>query len=228
MARHKFGGMLSDWALTREASTGVMSSPDTATLTFWTLVDGGEQHTDLLNELGEPADHIALGSAGVFEVGVVPEFYGPDNVWAMWMSINGGPRQLLITSEVATEVGPLADTLNSAYTAHVASRNPHGVTTPDLVDVSDTTPLNGQIQVWDTTLGLYVPTTVTGVSPSEYIHTAGNSSVTIAEANNGWDASATGSESTNNKVNRSNAEARANTADATAAAADAPNDSDIN
>jgi len=186
VARHLFGGGIADW--TFQAVDGVDGEDNIAqvvggaTITAWNAESGGTQHTDLLDESGSPVDHVTTsdGTDGR-AAGTIPPFSGPDDVWAMWLSADGGPRLLTFTSDAATIVGPLVDALNLALTAHTGAPNPHGTATLDLTDYSATLPLSGQVPVYDGEQ--YVPTTVEGVDPEQFVNTAGGSTITIPEGN---------------------------------------------
>lgn len=182
MARKNFGGGLADWALSRDADTGAVSAEGGATVTFWNAESGGAQHIDLLDENGGAADHI-LTSDGLDgrAVSTIPPFRGPDGVWAMWASADGGPRQLMFSVDIGPVLGPLVDALNSTLTAHLGSPNPHGTNTVDLADWSTTAPVAGQVPRYEA--GLWVPTTVLGLDPAGFVSAVGGSTILIPEGN---------------------------------------------
>lgn len=182
MARHPFGGTLADWALSRDSETGVVSAVGGVTITAWNAESGGTQYADMLDENDSPVDHVVTsdGTDGR-AVSTIPPFSGPDGVWAMWLSADGGPRLLSFTSDAATVTGPLVDALNLALTAHTGSPNPHGTASIDLTDYDSTLPLPGQVPMYDGEQ--YVPTTVEGADPDQFVSTGGGSTILIPEGN---------------------------------------------
>lgn len=186
MTRHLFGGTIADWTV--QPVDGVDGEDDIAqfvggaTITAWNAESGGTQYTDLLDESDTAVDHVTTsdGTDGR-SVGTIPPFQGPDDIWAMWLSADGGPRLLSFTSDAASITGPLVDALNLALTAHTAAPNPHGTASLDLTDYSASIPLAGQVPVYDGER--YVPTTVEGVDVDQFVQTAGGSTILIPEGN---------------------------------------------
>ena len=106
MARHVFGGGTADW--TFNVVDGVVTVVGGAVITFWNLESGGTQYTDLLDENGNTASLI-VSSDGDDErtVGQIPQFQGPDDVWSMWASANGGPRKLMQATDIGESLQEL-------------------------------------------------------------------------------------------------------------------------
>lgn len=184
MTRHLFGDSLPDWTFgTVDAVDGnddMVQIASGATVTFWNARSGGTQYTDLEDTTAAAIDHVTSsdGSDGR-AAGTIPSFYGPDDVWVMWAAANGGPRVLIVTSDVGTLLGPLVDSINLALTAHRSALNPHGTRTVDLTDFSATAATDGQVPRWED--DAWVPTTVEGLDPEGFVSTTGGSQIVVAE-----------------------------------------------
>lgn len=169
MARHPFGGDISAYVVS--VGTGNISVFfSAATLTFWDAQAGGSQYTNLAtNSAGTTiVDHITTtdGTSGT-AVGAIPQFWGPDSVWTMWASANGGPRSLVVTTDVASYVVSNATsitTVGNQLNSHIAAANPHQTRVRDLLDVSAAGPADGQMLQFNAGSGLWVATTVAGLS----------------------------------------------------------------
>ena len=106
MARHPFCGGASDWAMTE--ADGLIPTPTAgATVTAWDSITGGAQIVDLsINSDGSsPIDHVSSsdGTDGLM-LGQVPMFYGPDNVWEVWIQADDGPRVRVPTVDVGASI----------------------------------------------------------------------------------------------------------------------------
>lgn len=184
MARHLFGASMPDWTLTTvdgvDGEDDIVQVAAGATVTFWNAETGGTQYTDLLDDTGAAIDHVLTsdGSDGR-SPGTIPPFEGPDDVWDMWASADGGPRLRIVSTGVGAELGPRVDTIDSALSSHTGALNPHGTSTVDLADVSTTAPTEGQLLRWDG--DAYVPATVEGLDPDGFVGTSGGSTITVAE-----------------------------------------------
>lgn len=121
MARHTFGGDLASWTFTTD-ETGAVLMGGGIGLTFWSDANGGTQYTDLLFN-GTPADTIVSGDGSAYPTGVIPVFEGPDDVWAVWASAGGGPRQLMLATDIPDTVKSNADTLALLVTQSQALPN---------------------------------------------------------------------------------------------------------
>lgn len=108
MARHSFGGDLASWTVTAGTGTnaGTVTFATGATVTFWSAEIGGTQYTNLLAGDGTTAiDHVVTGDGTTAAAGSIPAFYGPDDVWTMWASANGGSREMILATDLADYVG---------------------------------------------------------------------------------------------------------------------------
>jgi hypothetical protein len=158
MARHPFGGSISDYAVT-DVGAGAVGFVAGATVLFYTAVSGGTQITDLSTD-----------SAGVTPVtgtttdasGAVIEVYGPDGTRGMWASANGGTRVYMAARDVPDSVTAAESglsTLSGTLSAHTAAVNPHGTAFPDLVDTDASARADGFVIAYDGTAGKnkYIP-----------------------------------------------------------------------
>jgi hypothetical protein len=186
VARHLFGDSLADWAFTEvdgvDGVDDLVQVAAGATITLWNARTGGTQITDLEDTTGSPIDHV-LTSDGTDgrAPGSIPAFYADDDRWMAWAAADGGPRTLMVTSDVGSVLGPLVDTINLTLTAHQGAANPHGTDSRDLVDFSPTLATAGQVPVFDGSV--YVPATVEGLDPGLFVATDGGSTITIPEGN---------------------------------------------
>lgn len=170
MARHSFAADPSSWVFTIDGTTGAAEPLAGAVITFWNQQTGGTQYTDLAAAADGSGSTTTItsgdGSGGTV-VGSIPQFYGPNNVWGMWGSANGGPRQLFLASDLATYVQANTDTVatvQAGLSAHLAATNPHAVRLGDLTDANVGSATNGQLLSWDTATSKWVPVTIGGVS----------------------------------------------------------------
>lgn len=110
MARHTFGGSLTDWtiALGDVATAGSGATGPAAlvqrgaTISFWSTQSGGTQYTDLLDSTGVAISTITSDAT----TGEIPAFSGPDGVPAMWADAGAGRQRIL-----ATDIGDVAESL---------------------------------------------------------------------------------------------------------------------
>lgn len=123
MARYLFGAQLGHFAYTEVDDIDQNDAAATvdnvsqyiggAVITCWNAETGGTQYTDLTEDRpGATAITTLLSSTGVDgrAVGAIPPFYGPDLVTTMWVSADGGPRQLMVTGDAAdilTDIGTI-------------------------------------------------------------------------------------------------------------------------
>lgn len=115
MARHPFGGGLSDWAIVPDTS-GLAVLTGGATITLWSLPTGGTQLTDLTDSASAAITAVTSsdGTDGLV-TGQIPQFYGPDGVWVMWAAINDpgdgtAPRQQMCSTDLGAAVAAQAAT----------------------------------------------------------------------------------------------------------------------
>jgi len=110
-----------------------------AIITAWSQFLGGTQYTDLSHdqEGTQIVDHIVAsdGTDGLM-LGQIPQFYGPDGVWELWLSANNGPRvrcQALDTADLVSSaldtIDGVAATLDQAEADHDSIGQPSGLAT---------------------------------------------------------------------------------------------------
>lgn len=115
--RHQFGGDLAAWstdvgdeATSQSGQAGRLALfIPAATVTFYSQLSGGDQYTDLLDNLSTPITSITTDSNGEF-----PVFQGPDDVWVMWADGSGdgsGQRRLIAAIDLADTVAANRDSL---------------------------------------------------------------------------------------------------------------------
>lgn len=134
--RYSFGGGVADWVFAPVVvgdADNIAQLRAGATVTFWSAESGGVQYTDLLDGAGQPTSSVTTsdGTDGR-SVGQIPVFQGPEDVAAMWAEANGGPRALVIASNLASRLVDLAGDLAE----HENTTNPHSTTLTSLADVS--------------------------------------------------------------------------------------------
>jgi hypothetical protein len=54
------------------------------------------------------------------QLGQIPPFYGPDGVWEMWLSANGGPRVLAMATDLGTSIAQNVSDIQSVNSDLVA------------------------------------------------------------------------------------------------------------
>lgn len=114
--RFSFGGDIAAYVIAAVTSGG---TPNLAQLvadtsvTFWTAETGGTQHTDLLDDQGNPISSVisAAGASGGRALGQLPPFRGPDNVKRMWAQAGTGPRVLIVTNDIEAMIPDLGTIL---------------------------------------------------------------------------------------------------------------------
>ncbi len=187
MTRHLFGDTVADWAFNNvdsvDGNDDIAQVAAGATITLWNSRTGGTQIVDLQDETGGVIDHVITsdGTDGRAP-GTIPAFYADDDRWVAWASADGGPRVLMVSSDIGSVLGQLINTINLTLTEHTAAANPHGTASANLTDWSaDAVPTAGQVPMYDG--GEWVPTTVDGVDPGDFVSTAGGSTITIPEGN---------------------------------------------
>lgn len=171
MTRFWYGGKLPDWTFTSvDGVSGVdnlLQSTGGVPVTFYNQESGGSPYEDLLDASDSPITFITSsdGTDGR-AVGTIPPFQGPDGVAAMWAEANGGPRLLIEghTAQALLDVIAQSEQTTSNLTAHMSAANPHGVKLADLKDVDVSDAANGELLTWDASLGVWVPTSVPGLS----------------------------------------------------------------
>lgn len=172
MARHPFFGGPADWAFIQDGSHVPVLQAGSS-VTCWPARTGGSQYLDLALDAGGtvPVTGV-LSSDGTdgYSYGDIPVLYGPDEVLYVWASVDGGPRKLVLSADVAA----LASATAAALSAHLAGGDPLAGRT-----VSFTRP--GAVA---TGVGKFPWVNLTGVDVtlrklSVYLYTAGSSNTTI-------------------------------------------------
>jgi hypothetical protein len=186
MARHPFGGGLSDWAIIPDAS-GLAVLTGGAIITLWSLPTGGTQYTDLTDVSSSAIESVTSsdGTDGL-TTGQIPAFYGPDGVWVMWAAINdpgdgSAPRQQMCSTDLgaqvnaqATAAGTLQSSVNSfnallGADSGIATLGDDGVLTADqrpaftlaeATDVDTAGAQDGDLLSYDGTAAKWVPLSV--------------------------------------------------------------------
>jgi hypothetical protein len=100
---------------------------------------GGTQYTDLsMDQAGTQIVSQIVASDGTdgLMLGQIPQFYGPDGVWEIWLSANNGPRvraQALDTADLVSagldSIADAAATLDQADADHASIGQPSGLAT---------------------------------------------------------------------------------------------------
>lgn len=157
MARHSFGGSLTDWtfalgdtATSGSGVTGPAALVQTGvTVTCWSAQSGGSQYTDLVDNTGVPVSSITSDAA----TGEIPPFQGPDNedggpeVVALWADAGAG-RMLMVATDLGDAVTDLTARMASAE-ADLSDARTQLAAAPVFVD-------------YNTTSGSYPPRPDTG------------------------------------------------------------------
>lgn len=171
--RHWFGGNVS--AATDvdnvDGEDDIAQFANGGTANFFSAQTGGVQYTDLLDLSGVATDHSTTSTgADSWGVGVVLPVQGPDDVWEMYCSVNGGPRFLMTATDVGSTLGTELAATAAAISAHLAATgvaNPHATRVRDLVDVDTAAAaaaVEGQVLAFSATSGLWLPVSVPGVA----------------------------------------------------------------
>lgn len=135
MARMMFGGGPEDVYLVLDAE-GDLKPGGGYPAFFYDSETGGSQLVDLLTLTNQPTTYIttSTGTDGRAS-GQIPPFFGPDNLFEMWCSVNSSPRFLLQASNLGGFAGPL---LNQLINHLSGGLNPHQTTVDSLADVNAT------------------------------------------------------------------------------------------
>lgn len=182
--RHPFGGGIADYAIDADSVTFNAVIEPGASITAWNARQGGTQY---LNLSTDPAGVSLItgvttsdGTDG-YSPGIIPIFYGPEDVTQLWISADGGPR----VSLGSLDSPALAGEVNTRLEQHLASTNPHQTPMGGLADVDFPTPLPaGAYPVWNTTTEKWEISTAGGLNPNAFVSVTGGSIVRVAEGNN--------------------------------------------
>lgn len=124
MARHTFGGTMSDWAFTFNTD-GTVSQGAGAVLTFWSSLAGGTQYTaapmpggvddgtGLLDGTGVPISSVTCDGNGE----IPASLQGPDGVYTMAVDGSGngtGPRRWITANDIGDDLTTLLNAINAA------------------------------------------------------------------------------------------------------------------
>lgn len=180
--RHPFGGSLPDWIFTKNADDIPVFSGG-AVLQLWNQRDGGTQYTDITEDAEGTVPITTLLSSdgtGGYELGAIPEFYGPPGITSMWISADGGLRRAL----GARDSAQLAGDASAGLAQHVSQQNPHSTTLTTLADTAfSSTIADGSLVAWDTASGKFVDISGSGLNPADFVKTAGGSTIRIPDGN---------------------------------------------
>jgi hypothetical protein len=138
----------------------VMSAAGGQTVKWWNAENGGTQYTDLAGDRdgSTPATESATApTGGPRATGIFNPIFGPVGIWAMWAAVGSGPRVLVLSSDVASRMGPAVDGLVDTVSTHVNTEgNPHDTNLDDLTDVSAGTVDEGYQLFYRTSSGSWV------------------------------------------------------------------------
>lgn len=181
--RYPFGGGIADYVIDADPETLAAILQPGASITAWNAREGGTQYLNLaLDPAGATLVTGVTTSDGTdgYSPGMIPIFYGPEDVTQMWISADGGPRVSLATLNSATLAGEVATRLEQ----HLVATNPHQTTMGALADVDFPTPLPaGAYPVWNTTTERWEISTAGGLNPNAFVSVTGGSVVRVAEGN---------------------------------------------
>lgn len=112
MARHWFGGGVSDWFFTvTEGGLPQLSSGESRSV--YLTRTGGNPVVDLLDASDGPMSQVTSGDGEAYPLGKVPPFRGPDaiggvEVTDLWVDDGTGQRTQLVATDLAASVTDLA------------------------------------------------------------------------------------------------------------------------
>lgn len=105
--RHPFGGGIGDWVF-QIGGGGALSVAAGATVQFWSARSGGTLYSNLSEDANGTVAIAGVvsqdGTTTGYAAGDLPMFYGPPGIRAMWASADGGPRKLITSNDLATDV----------------------------------------------------------------------------------------------------------------------------
>lgn len=123
MTRLMFGGGPEDVYQLVDSGTGFTKPGGGFQALFYS--DSGKQnrYTDLLSASQQPISSMTTqtGSDGLWSVGQITPFYGPDGVYEMWVSVAGSPPFLMQASNLGSYAGPILQQLTQLLTAPAPS-----------------------------------------------------------------------------------------------------------
>lgn len=107
--RHRFGGDLSAWVFAVSDTSTLQLQPGVV-VTFWDSQTAGNQYTDLRGSNGTTPITSVVTSTGD-AAGLIPVFYGPAGVAAMWAEAGGGDRALIVANDLTDTSTSTGETL---------------------------------------------------------------------------------------------------------------------
>jgi hypothetical protein len=132
MTRHLFGAGPASWTFANDGTNTPMIGG--AVVQAFNAQVGGTQYVDLaLDAEGtQIVDHVnSSDTSDGLQLGQIPPFYGPDGVWEMWLSANGGPRVLAMATDLGTSIAQNVSDIaavNSDLTAFIGTvGQPNGI-----------------------------------------------------------------------------------------------------
>ena len=124
MTQFWFGGGPADWAVTTATVSGtelVLRFKPGAVLECWWSQVGGDRITELADAAGNLVGSVTIPDAGdeLYGPGSWPRFRGP--VEGMWISVDGGPRYYVVTTDLPDLVRQARDVSVAAVAAAQAA-----------------------------------------------------------------------------------------------------------
>lgn len=135
MARMRFGGGPQDVYLFEDEEGDLHAGGGFNAVFFDGPGEEATPLTDLLDSNGNAVTYITTSDGtGDQAAGQLPVFFGPDNVYEMWGSINDSPRQLFTSNNIGVLFGPTKDDVDELLNS--GSTNPFNTTLRALLDVN--------------------------------------------------------------------------------------------
>jgi hypothetical protein len=134
MARMRFGGGPEDVFLFADEEGDMHAGGGFNVLFYDGPTVGATAITDLLNASGGAITYITTsdGTDG-HAVGQIPPFFGPDGVFEMWMSIDGGPRQVISCNNVGSYYSSVKTQVDALLNS--GNPNPTNMTLSSLIGI---------------------------------------------------------------------------------------------
>ncbi len=104
--RHAFGGDLTGWVFTSDTDH-IPVLAGGVTVTAWNAQIGGTQITDLATDVGGVGAITQVTTLTIDPYGSIPQFWGPDEVWSLWLQAGAGPRLLAVATDTGDQLGLL-------------------------------------------------------------------------------------------------------------------------
>ncbi len=134
MARMLFGGETADIYL-HEDDEGDLHSYGPLVAKFYDGFDeSASPVVDLLTIDEEPIEELAVyGNEGFAQRGQLPTFWGPDEVYELWISVNDSPRQLLRPVNVGSVLAETKQSVDQLFNS--GDPNPFDTALIDILDI---------------------------------------------------------------------------------------------